>query len=197
MSCCNIKISFVSQCRIIVAVQYICSCSLMTTQWARNATYDISRNAQSEQHQHYDADIEDLMCCKLKIINYNAHLVRICPKDGRQRYNYVITICTIIPESGRLRCCQQGLKHNLECSSCATDDELHTQFFAFCKMWNRLKYHFFSYQSTTSMLCKSSLEASLLSCTWGYRFDVLAAPCGVHVAHGHSCQSIHSAEIIP
>ena len=62
---------------------------------------------------------------------------------------------------------QKDFKHNLECNRCATGDELHAQFFAFRKMWNRSKYNFFSYQSI-SMLCKPSLEASPLSCTWGY-----------------------------
>ena len=122
------------------------------------------------------------------------------------------------------------------------------------KSLSRPEYNYLSYQST-SMLCKSSLEASLLSCTSGYhiscdvsvtflnacyvgfgpvffctneeckplinlsgspqghpRFDVLATPCGVHVAHGHSThaeaftllksyrcnhQGIHCVAIIP
>ena len=68
----------------------ILSSSLMTTPCTRNATYDISRNhavTQSEQHWHSNADIEDLQQTQnYQLMQLNAHLGQVCPKDGCKRY---------------------------------------------------------------------------------------------------------------
>ena len=154
--------------------------------------------AQSEQYGHSNADIEGFICSKLKIFNECTSRLnmpwrcarKVCSVLQKYKWNKIVmTICVIIlalPDRTQAYIRVQSFWNRTNNNSCSRGDELHSQFFAFRKIWNRPKYHFFSYQST-STLCKWSLEASPLSCTWSDHICLTIVAINISVSFFNAC----------
>ena len=137
--------------------------------------------------------IKGFTCCQTQKIesklSTNTHLVRICPEAGRWRYVLIFKIVseinTLWQSVSSFWGCPNGHKHNLRYCR-ASGYEFHAQFYACQKNWNHLTSIFFSYQYTF-ILCKSLLEASLLSCTSLQLFWTMTSKFGPKMLH---CQWI-------
>ena len=162
------------------------SSHLMTTWCTTNATYEIFkklfpiriRTALPFQCRHWRLCILQNSKWSANHIAH-AHLVCICLEDGSGRYVLFFIIISKIITSWWSVWSYRGCRRDSSIIWRAIVVQQEMNFILislhFQRCENHLKYFFVSYQFT-SLLCKSSLEASLLSCTSGF-----------YILHENSC----------